>query len=139
MSAVVLYASSQGTSKTFAERFGSELGIPIVDAKTLKPEDLQNYTKIIWSVSSYGKGKAPKLYRDWWDTVEACQLDISQPHCAARACGSTDFANTFVNYGKTVEKKMLASGAQKIAEMGRNDAAGRDSSDVEEFIKAIKQ
>ena len=135
---VILYASEQGTSKGIAEKIGKETGIECIDAKTVKAEDLSKYTKIVWVVSSYGRGIAPAEYREWWDSVNALSADLSGVSFAVFGCGSSNYRRSFVGFAKTVEAKMLALGAKKITDMGILDDADEKSTDIDAFIAPLK-
>ena len=136
---VCLFATQGGTSQEFAEKFAEVLGCETVDAKDVPAEDLAKYTKIIWSVSSYGRGLAPKEYREWWQSVEDWQGDLSNTKFAVFTCGSSNYKKTFAGFGKTVEARMNALGAKEICPMGINDEAEEQSTDLDEFIKGIKE
>lgn len=135
---VILYATEQGTSKEVAEKIGKATGIEAVDAKTVTAEDLSKYTKIVWVVSSYGRGAAPAEYREWWNTVNALSADLKSISFAVFGCGSSNYKRSFVGFAKTVEAKMLALGATKIEEMGILDDADEKSTDLDAFIAPLK-
>jgi sulfite reductase alpha subunit-like flavoprotein len=135
---VILYATEQGASQEVAEKIGQATGIEVVDAKTVKAEDLTKYTKIVWVVSSYGRGAAPSEYREWWETVNALTADLSAVSFAVFGCGSSNYKRSFVGFAKAVEAKMLELGAKKITEMGILDDTDEKSTDLDAFISPLK-
>lgn len=55
MSTIVIYKSKYGGTKTYADWIGEELSCPVLDAKSVKPEDLKAYDTIIYGGGLYAE------------------------------------------------------------------------------------
>ncbi len=55
MNAIVIYKSKYGSTKTYAEWIAEELGCSVVDAKAVKPADLQDYDTIVYGGGLYAE------------------------------------------------------------------------------------
>ncbi len=55
MNAVVIYKTKYGSAKTYAQWIANELSCIAVDAKTLKPQDLEEYDVIIYGGGLYAE------------------------------------------------------------------------------------
>ncbi len=55
MNAIVVYKSKYGSTKTYAEWIGEELGCDVVDAKNIKADDLLKYDTIVYGGGLYAE------------------------------------------------------------------------------------
>lgn len=94
MSAIVVYKSKYGSTKTYAEWIAEELNCEAVDAKNIKKEDLEKYDTIIYGgglyaeviagatlitrnldklegkkIAVYSTGITPLKYREYYDKL----------------------------------------------------------------------
>lgn len=135
---VIAYGTNQGTSKEIAEKIGKETGIDVVAVQDIKVEDLNLYSTIIFVVPTYGRGAPPDSVKPWWDTFSASSTSLSTVHFAVFGLGSSNFRRSFVGFAKALEKKMLDLGAKEITEMGVLDDNDDKSTDMNQFIEAVK-
>ena len=94
MNAIVVYKTKYGSTKTYAEWIGEELGCAVKDAKEVSVEELKNYDTIIYGgglyaeaingvslitknieklsnkkIAIYSTGITPLEYRDYYDKL----------------------------------------------------------------------
>ena len=94
MNAIVVYKTKYGSTKTYAEWIGEELGCDVKDAKEVSVEELKNYDAIIYGgglyaeaingvslitknieklsnkkIAIYSTGITPLEYRDYYDKL----------------------------------------------------------------------
>lgn len=55
MKGIVIYKSKYGSTKTYAQWIGEELGFDVVDAKTVKADDLLEYDAIVYGGGLYAE------------------------------------------------------------------------------------
>ena len=136
----IFYATQQGTSKEVAEQIGSKIGIDVHDIATLKTEDFDTYSTLIFVVSSYGRGDPPASAKPFWQFLSGLDpaKKFSGIKFAVFGCGSTNFKRSFVGFAKKVEEALKNHGCQEIAELGIKDDNDEESCDLDQWITSLK-
>ena len=134
---VIAFATEQGTSQNVAEQIGRMTGIDVVDIKTINVNEINLYSLIIFVVSTYGRGAAPESVREYWSSFEKVNLKCNNVKFAVLGCGSSNFRKTFLGFAKKVEEKMINLGATKLVEMGINDEAEEQTTDLTTWVRNI--
>jgi flavodoxin len=137
MTSFVVYATETGTSKAVATEIGTKTGIPVVDVKKFRFEDIDEYSVVIFVVSNYGRGEPTPSSRPTWDQFLALKVELPDLKFAVFTCGSSKFPDSFVGFGRKLEAKLKEFRATQLGTLGIRDAAGQHSTDFDRWVASL--
>ena len=125
----------------FAEKIAEHLGFAVEDVSGLTIERLAKLRRVVFSVSTYGRGLPPPSAMGFWDALkETHELQTDQPvQFAVLGCGSSSFSATFAGFAKNIREKMTEIGCREVAAMcTRDEMEDEDDEKVEQWISQLK-
>lgn len=140
-SCLVVYASQSGHAEAWAKHTAEHLRL--VDDQTnvkniqeLTANDLIQYQRILWVVSTYGDGDAPDPAQSFVKNTISKSLDLSHLSFAILALGDRRYSN-FCQFGKTLEQWLLLQSAQNLFATVLVDQM--NSRDLEQWLLGLEQ
>lgn len=114
MKTAIFYASSTGNTQNISEDIAKELGdIETFDISEKDINDVLNYEKIIFGISTWGEGELQDDWDEIWD--EFTQLDFSNKTVALFGLGDQDsYADEFVDALGIMYEVVQNAGAKVI-------------------------
>jgi sulfite reductase alpha subunit-like flavoprotein len=133
----IVFATEAGKSQEIAGEIHGRTGIDFLNFGDFPLNEIGSYSLLIFVVPTYGSGDPPESTAAKWQEL----LDRTEPlnglKFAVYGLGSTDFGETFVQFAKTLEAKLTALGASEVTALGINDAAGKSSTNFDDWVKGL--
>lgn len=137
---VVFFATQGHTSEAFARSIAEQLGFEVDDIKNLSVSRLAGLERVVFAVSTYGRGQPPASGAEFWAALKDLENlpTDNKPQFAVLGCGSSSFSATFVGFAKALEQKMLALGCREVIEMCVRDEMEDEDEKVDEWARQIQ-
>ncbi|OHS93219.1 flavodoxin family protein [Tritrichomonas foetus] len=136
----VVFASKGGTSKMLAEKIGERIGFNnIVDIATLSSEQLHQASRVVFVVSTYGRGMPAPSANEFWTKLSSDSQKLDGLQFAVLGCGSSSFEGTFAAFAKNLEQRLNEMGAKEVIPLcTRDEMEDDDDEKVDGWIGQIK-
>ena len=118
---LIIFASQSGQAEQYAQQTAQQLqqagaGAECINIQYIRPEHLQQASKVLWMVSTYGEGDAPDTAQAFQQQILQQSIDLSQMSYAILAFGDRRYAN-FCHFGQTLHTWLLKQNAQPWFDM----------------------
>lgn len=105
---LIVYASQTGTAEQLAWGTSSSLqeqkeSVVVKSIHKISQQDLTQYKRILFIVSTYGTGEAPDLATSFVKKIMPTPFDLSNTQYAVLALGSKEYADTYCQFGREVD------------------------------------
>ncbi|KAH0794412.1 AmmeMemoRadiSam system radical SAM enzyme [Histomonas meleagridis] len=128
---VVVYASKNGTSKSFAEKIANQLGFELIDMSVLNVLSLCEMNNVVFCVSTYGRGAPPNSAKKFWNELLSFDGELPNLKFVILGCGSSSFPNTFVGFALALRQKLLELKCIEIMPMYKHDEMSEEEDEIE--------
>lgn len=113
---LIIYASQSGQAEQYAQHTALQLqqagiGAACVNIQDIRAEHLQQASRVLWMVSTYGEGDAPDTAQAFQQQVLKQSYDLSQMSYAILAFGDRRYAN-FCHFGQELHAWLQKQHAQ---------------------------
>ena len=114
MNTAIFYASSTGNTENIANVISEKLnGIKIYDISQDGIDEINNYEKLIFGISTWGAGELQDDWEDLWE--EFCKIDFSNKTIALFGLGDQDsYADEFADALGILHEQISKAGGNII-------------------------
>jgi sulfite reductase alpha subunit-like flavoprotein len=100
----------------------------VVDLGTIKVADLFRFRRVVFAVSTYGRGAPPPSAVDFWTALTAVNSIPDEQQCrfAVLGCGSSAFSGSFAGFAKAIQAKLIGLGCEEVAPLCTRDETDED-------------
>ena len=127
MKALILFGTLTGNTEQVADHLYndasakySSIEFELKDVNDITPADLNNYDIILWGVSTYGEGEINPAAIDFFDDLQAAEIDLSSKKNAIFALGESTYEH-FCGAADVVEGILKSKGGSLIAPIHKID------------------
>ncbi|MBD3250309.1 MAG: flavodoxin [Candidatus Pacebacteria bacterium] len=123
MKVLILYGSTTGNTEMVAEQIQdnlADLNPDLMDAAEASIEDLDGYDVILAGASTWDDGLLQQDFRDFAQTLQQADPDLSQKKVAIFSLGDTNYPD-FCESANILEALFNKLGAQKVGSTLRID------------------
>lgn len=113
---LIIFASQSGQAELYAQQTAQQLqqagaGAECINIQDIRTEHLQQASRVLWMVSTYGEGDAPDTAQAFQQQILQQSIDLSQMSYAILAFGDRRYAN-FCHFGQTLHVWLQKQHAQ---------------------------
>ena len=114
MNTAIFYASSTGNTENIATAISKQLhGIKTYDISQDGIDEISNYEKLIFGISTWGEGELQDDWDDLWS--DFCEIDFSNKTVALFGLGDQDsYADEFADAMGILHNQITESGGKVI-------------------------
>ncbi len=124
---LLAYASQTGTAQAIAEQVFTRNTTQCVlaDIADIDPQELEQYRRIVFVVSTFGEGEAPVKARPFFRSLCKNSYCLKKTLFSVLALGNNQYTD-FCGFGKALSQRLIQLGAEPrlpITEINRNNVA----------------
>ena len=142
----IVYATEGGTALTYARvaesLFVKAFNVSIIPVTAItNKEDLQKCINcsdiVIIIASTFGDGGAPSIAEDFRRNLLNKAYRFDGMKYAVFGLGSSQYIETFANFGKLLDKEIETEGGTRITDAGFGDDQANQKLEFDDWIKAL--